>query len=116
MGVGDLVSYALGGGGDEPDIQRHEGQKDAYSDHVEQHMSGTGLLSRPRRADGGQHGGDAGADVVAEHDGNGRVQRQQSLSTQGDGQAHRGRTGLHQQGEQRPGGYPHKRRSTESQE
>ena len=116
VGVGNLVPDAVGGHGDQLLVHRQDAQEDAHADDVEKHMGGTGLLGGPVRPDGREYRGDGRADVVAEDDGDGRVERQKPLKAKGDGQAHRSGARLDEQGEQGAGENPHKGVVAEHQE
>ena len=72
-------------------------------------MGGTGLFGGPIRADGSEDRGDGCSDIVTQDDGDGRVEGQEALYAEGDGQADRSGAGLDKEGKQRSGQNPHER-------
>ena len=107
MGVGDLVGDACSRHGDQLLVKRKDGEENAYADDVEEHMGGAGLFGGPIRADGSEDRGDGCSDIVTQDDGDGRVEGQEALYAEGDGQADRSGAGLDKEGEQRSGQNPH---------
>ena len=69
-------------------------------------MCGTGLFCGAACPDGGKNGRDGRADIVAQHNGDGRFQRKKTLYAESDGQADCGGTGLYQQSEEHAGRQP----------
>ena len=116
MGVGDLVGDARSRHGDQLLVKRKDGEENAYANDVEEHMGGTGLFGGPIRADGSEDRGDGCSDIVTQDDGDGRVEGQEALYAEGDGQADRSGAGLDKEGKQRSGQNPHERVVAEHEE
>ena len=116
MGIGDLVGDARSRHGDQLLVKRKDGKENAYADDVEEHMGGAGLFGGPIRADGSEDRGDGCSDIVTQDDGDGRVEGQEALYAEGDGQADRSGAGLDKEGEQRSGQNPHERVVAEHEE
>ena len=116
VGVGYLMPDGRGRSLDEAYPERHERQPDAHAYDVEQHVGRAGLTRGASRAERREHRRDRGADVVAENDGNGRFQGNESLRAERDGQAHGGGTRLHKQREKHARGKAEQRIVAEGEE
>src|SRR5699024_9453094 len=92
---GGQTHHKIGQGGKNADGGKEYGAK-----HIEHQMDHRGTLGVAAGADGGQHGGDTGADVLAKQNEHGSVQTNLTADRSGLQNTRRSRGGLDEGGEE----------------
>ena len=114
--VRNLASHVGGGAEDQGSVERQKEEEKDDAQEVEEHVGCRRLLGGAVRPDGRQNGRDGGADVVAQDDGDGRVDADEPLGSHGHGQTDGGGAGLDDHGDERTCGHAQNRVAAEGQE